>query len=85
MKNIFVVSFAPDYTFTLGVGGFDWFPKREDAVKYASQRLEEDLGAEVCFRAIPVPAELSGDEITEYLENHPEWMDLAQPAEWSLV
>lgn len=69
MLTIFIVAFAPSKNSPNGVGGFDWFYKRHQAVSAMTAHLPDE-GYDYRFIEVQVPADTR--DITEWVEKNVE-------------
>jgi hypothetical protein len=87
-KIVFVVTFTPSFE-GASVGGFDWFAAEWDARASLISHLSSDQGEpwthDYTIRSIPVPRDLDNEGVTSYLEENPEWREVALPAEWEAI
>lgn len=79
MRDAFVVSYSPTYTGIAGVGGFDWFWDRTDAVARLLEHIS-DQHSNITLCVVPVPEDLTGYEVTAYLDARSLWFEPALPA-----
>ena len=77
---IYVVGFAPSFGSPNGVGGYDWFRARPDAVAALHDHLlDEGLNYTLC--EVPVPKNASADIITRLLDDMHAWFEVSVPIE----
>lgn len=85
-KIVYVVSFMPSFE-GASAGGFDWFFSESDAREALIEHVTADTGNDwthdYTMRSIPVPRDLSNEQITELLDNDlREERELSLPVEW---
>ena len=88
-KIVYVVSFMPSFEGS-SIGGFDWYFSENDARLAMSRHLVEDIDGDwthdYTIRSIPVPKDLSNDEITELLDGElREMREVPLPGEWRQI